>query len=210
MPPRSSAREFAIILFCLLAIAVLNDFSHNKYRGLSDPLPTIKTALGLAEVRSGYEKMTVYDLLNRYSMNAEEVEALRGVAVEGYILPEKAIDPLTHQEGQKVGRNFRLARRFSQGGHEEGSHVLSVEVQCNKDYGLEANTWLRVQGQVKLSPNADSGVPKPMIMAVQVREIDAPEEQIIGPSEDPMGMPPPPGMGMDMHDDHGDHEGHNH
>lgn len=179
MQPRSNSREFAIILFCLLGIAALNDFSHNKYRGFSNPIPTILKAIKGSEVLKDYQQMTIYDLLDKFAADPRSVEGMKGIAIKGQILQETATENPTDKV--KVGKTFRLSRRFSQSGTAEGAHVISVKVNFPKDAGLEPNMWVLVQGQVKLDPNNDSDRPMPMIDAVSVTEQDAPDNPILTP-----------------------------
>ncbi|MDH7570077.1 MAG: hypothetical protein QHJ73_10885 [Armatimonadota bacterium] len=201
MPNRNGAREFAIILFCLIGIALLNDFSHNKYRGLSDPRPAIRQLLGMGRLR-GYTEMDLYQLLDRYQANPAEVEGLKGVAVLGQILQERPTD-LTVEDVQKFRGTFRISRRFSETGSAEGSHVLSIQVSDPKGHEYEANTWVLVQGKVKPAPGSDPMRPQPMLVADKITEQDAPLEPILRPQA------PEGGFGLDEHG-HEEHEGHVH
>lgn len=180
MPPRSGARDVAVVLFCLIGIGLLNDFSHNRYRGLSDPRPVLAKMLGLA----GPQEMNLYELLTAYTNDREATERIKAIATVGYILRQKAIDPRTG-EVEKVGKTFRLARRFSDTGLVEGSHVISVPVVSEKYLDLEPGVWVRVQGKVVADPNsADPSKPGPMIQATSVTEVDKPseEEEILTPA----------------------------
>ena len=179
MHPRTGSRELAIILFCLLGIAVLNDFSHNRYRGFTDPRPLLQKVIRGSEFGRQYREKTLYEFLNDYAKDPKAWQSSGGVTVKGYILSEKAADISDVFPGstEKVGKTFRLARRYSESGSEEGSTVLSVAVSWPHPGGLEPGMWIAIAGKVKPSPDDDSA---PMIQAEHLHPLDhAPENPIL-------------------------------
>ncbi|MBI3945579.1 MAG: hypothetical protein HY321_06655 [Armatimonadetes bacterium] len=170
MPSRSNSRDFAIILFCLIGIGLLNDFSHNRYRGLTSPWPYLAKVLKLGTTVD----LDIYRILSYYAENRQIVEKFGSVVAIGYILQEKPTD-LQSGEVQKVGKTFRLARRLSETPTQENSHVISVPVTYKEDQGFEPGVWVRVQGKVVPDPaSADPAKPQPMIQATSVTEVDKP------------------------------------
>lgn len=193
MQPRTATREFAIILFCLLGIILLNSYAHNKYR-----VPRLTDIVQSILPSTDYTKMNLYELLARYAEDPKAVEALEGVEVEGQILKERAVDPTDphYVDSEKVGKTFRLSRRISESGEEEGSTLLSVEVTYHDPEILAPNMWIRVQGKVR--PGKGEGPePVPAIEAKRIVQIDVPEHPVLS-------MGGEEGMG-DM-----EHSGHSH
>jgi len=181
---RTTSREYAIILFCLLGVASINAWANNRF--ILDPHAlwmTVMRAVGGDGTIRGYEKMTLYQLLDKHASDPKAVEALKGVAVKGQILRETAVDPEDPNAAQaeKVGSTFKLSRLFSESGSEEGAHMLSIEVDFPGSQGLEANMWVLVQGQVRtLDAGPDEG--KPVLDAVRVTRVHHnPEQRILTP-----------------------------
>lgn len=186
---RKITREFAIILFCVLGVATINAWANGGFTIQPEAIrQTVMKAFGFDGVKPGYEAMTLYEFLNKHASDPQAMEALKGVAIEGQILKEKAIDPddPNFAQAEKVGSTFKLSRRFSETGGEEGTHVISVEVNCPKPEGLEANMWVLVQGQVRtLEGGSDDG--KPVIDATAVTKMRMkPENDILTPQGDQM------------------------
>jgi len=209
--PRTVTREYAIILFCVVGIAAINAWANNRFVvDFNAMYQTVMGAFGRDGIKRGYERMTLYELLDKHASDPQAVQALKGVAVEGQILRERAIDPddPNFTQAEKVGTTFRLSRRFSETGIEEDAHVISVEVNYPKPEGLEANMWVLVQGPVRtIEEGENAGAP--IIDAVAVTKMRMkPENDILTPE----GVAGLPGQGLDMHGhdhDHG-HEGHGH
>ena len=149
--PRTVTREYAIILFCVVGIAAINAWANNRFVvDFNAMYQTVMGAFGRDGIKRGYERMTLYELLDKHASDPQAVQALKGVAIEGQILKERAIDPddPNFSQAEKVGTTFRLSRRFSEQ-ETKGSHVISVEVNYPKPEGLEANMWVLVQGPVR-------------------------------------------------------------
>lgn len=195
MQPRTASREFAIILFAVLGIILLNSYAHNKYR-----VPSPGDIWAALVPSTEYQRMSLLQLLNAYEENAKAVQELEGVEIEGQILKERAIDPSdpNYRDAEKVGKTFRLSRRVSETGGEEGATLLSVTVNYRDPEILAPNMWIRVQGKVR--PGEHEGEPVPVIDAKRVFQIDAPENPIL----------PLYGSEMGGHDHDHDHAGHAH
>ncbi len=185
MQPRTSSREFAIVLFCLLGIAVLNDFSHNKYHGVTNPIPLLAKVFKGTGIIKGYQDKTLFELLDQYAKNPKEVEGWKGVAVRARILRETATDVLAGNPTQteKVNNPFYIHRMFSESGSDEGAHVIKVQVRFEDTSRLEPNLWVMVQGKVVPGPAAAEGEPAvPIIEATRVEKLtDPPQSPILTP-----------------------------
>lgn len=200
MQPRTGTREFAIILFCLLGIVALNDFSHNRYQKFTNPWPMIWQAIHGSPAKPGYSAMNLYELLDKWAKDYREVEKLKGVAFYAQI--QRETPAAAPEEGrphdEKVGDKFRVYRTFSETGSSEDAHPVVVDVHFPGTHMLEPGQWVYVQGHAKPAAGGDPDRPQLVIEAISVDPMDTHPMGLLTPKGE---QDLPGGGGGDEHSD---------